>query len=732
MSEEKISFLPPEALKAEFVISALSETTDWGLLATGIPDAHKHTRGDGITVAVLDTGCPNHLDLNANLLPGINCSGTGDVSDKQGHGCIGGDDIIWSSEHGVISIKDFYNQVSPDNIIISGKDMSSVKMIDTSGINTIARFPNGTMGFSTIKAVHELDYCGDVFKVKTRNAEISLTPWHPVYIITSRRGNDKSIIKKRADELKNGDVICTSENFEDNLPYISVPFGPQYCCQYCGHTPNRGAGVRNSCRKCNKINWKIENAQSIILDEKFAKWLGLVISDGHIMRSSASVVFSGNDENLIKEFETLTNDIFGLTCHRYAMRGKCFDTRVHSTKLISLMFHSFGLSGGAKSLTVKLPKLIEKSRLSVIGAFVAGVIEGDGHIDKNWRIRIASGSRDFSYALKNLLRMRGIRSFVSLITKKTQFNTGWDEADIPEHFHIRISPHQSILNHLTIKHGDKEIVPTPLTSEAIVSVEKSYFKGKMYDLTVNGTNNYIANTIIVSNTHVSGIIAALENGVGVVGVAPEAKILSIKVLDDSGHSGFSQIADGIRAAIAAKVDIINMSLGAPTTPPDDFYTAIKEAYDAGIIMVAAAGNDAGAVNWPARYDEVIAVSAIDNQGNLANFSSHGDQIDFGAPGVNIYSTYLNNKYAILNGTSQAAPFIAGVCALLLSWNRKNPNLPQIKNMNDMLIALGKFTDVNGRLTDGKFGLGIPKFANAIMDEIPEVATPAIVDSEKPF
>jgi len=225
-------------------------------------------------------------------------------------------------------------------------------------------------------------------------------------------------------------------------------------------------------------------------------------------------------------------------------------------------------------------------------------------------------------------------------------------------------------------------------------------------------------------THVAGIIAAQENGIGVIGVAPEAKILPIKVLDDSGRSGFNQIAAGVRAAIAAKVDIINMSLGAPSTPPDDFYNAIKEAHDAGIIIVAAAGNDAGAVNWPARYDEVIAVSAIDNQGKLANFSSHGSQIDFGAPGVNVYSTYLNNQYAILNGTSQASPFIAGVCALLLAWTRLHPELNQIKNTGDMLLALAKFTYNHGRVTDGEFGFGIPKFLNKFPDEEEEVTTPA--------
>lgn len=735
MSEEKISFLPPESLKAEFVIGQLSETTDWGLLATGIPDAHKHTRGAGITVAVLDTGCPNHLDLNANLLPGINCSDAGDVSDKQGHGCISGDDVIWTSETGVTTIKNFYDGVFADTVILNPKEESSVKVIDSLNINTLAYFPDQATGYSKIKAVHKLKYEGQVFQIKTRSAQLTLTPWHPIYVVSSRRGKELTIIKKRADELNLNDSICSSQLFEDLSPIIQIPFGQQFNCRFCGHKPKSGNGERNSCRKCNKTKWKTDIVHSVELNENLAKWLGLLISDGHIMRSSLSVEFCGNDERLIQEFESLTETIFGLTCHRYSTASETFfRTRVHSKDIVAMLYNSFGLLGGAKSLNVKLPKLIEKSRLSVIGAFVAGLIEGDGHVDKNWRIRVASGSKDLVYALKNLLRMRGMRVFVSNIKNHSGFNKHSDNA--PEHFHLRIPAHDLIVSQLKFKgeHNTKLNKITELKSESIVEINVLDYNDDMYDLTVHNTHNYIANTLVVSNTHVGGIIAALENGVGVIGVAPDAKVLPIKVLDDSGHSGFPQISDGIRAAIAAKVDIINMSLGAPNTPPDDFYTAIKEAYDAGIIMVAAAGNDAGAVNWPARYDEVIAVSAIDNQGNLANFSSHGDQIDFGAPGVNIYSTYLNNQYAILNGTSQAAPFIAGVCALLLSWTRKNPHLPQIKNMNDMLVALGKFTDINGRLTDGKFGLGIPKFANAIMEETPEVTntTSITVDNQPPF
>ena len=209
-------------------------------------------------------------------------------------------------------------------------------------------------------------------------------------------------------------------------------------------------------------------------------------------------------------------------------------------------------------------------------------------------------------------------------------------------------------------------------------------------------------------THVAGIVAASANGIGVVGVAPEAKIVPIKVLNDDGRANFFQIGAGLRAAIDAGVDIINMSLGSPAEPPASIHRLIKEATDKGIIVIAAAGNDGGQVNYPARYDEVIAVAAIDHNGDMARFSSRGDQIDVGAPGVGIYSTYCDNQYAILQGTSQAAPFVAGVCALILSWYRANPDKGVVGNYVDMLRELDKVSDPQGRLG---LGFGIPNFAN---------------------
>ena len=225
-----------------------------------------------------------------------------------------------------------------------------------------------------------------------------------------------------------------------------------------------------------------------------------------------------------------------------------------------------------------------------------------------------------------------------------------------------------------------------------------------------------ANDLQGHGTHVAGIVAACDNDFGILGVAPEAKLVAIKVLDNGGHGGYSNIEQGIRAAMAEGVDIINMSLGSPIEPPQSFHQAIIDAANQGIFIVAAAGNDSGAVNWPARYPEVIAVGAIDQNGNLTNFSSLGPQISVIAPGDNIYSTYLNNQYAILRGTSQASPFVAGLCALILAKHRSDSSLAEVKSLQDMYRELDRLCDPKGKVITGKegnIGFGIPKDCNNI-------------------
>lgn len=217
-------------------------------------------------------------------------------------------------------------------------------------------------------------------------------------------------------------------------------------------------------------------------------------------------------------------------------------------------------------------------------------------------------------------------------------------------------------------------------------------------------------------THVAGIVAAKNNEFGVVGVAPDCTIIPIKVLNNNGGGSFESIRKGIIKAMEVGADIITMSLGSPSPPPPQskIHETIIEATNKGIIVLAAAGNDGGATNYPAKYPEVIAVGAIDDQGNLASFTSGDLDVDSVGPGVDIYSTFLNQGYAKMSGTSQATPFIAGLCALCLSFTRNNPHLPQINNYIDMLKVLDMLSDDEKYVQNGgpkKWGFGAPKIIN---------------------
>jgi len=155
-------------------------------------------------------------------------------------------------------------------------------------------------------------------------------------------------------------------------------------------------------------------------------------------------------------------------------------------------------------------------------------------------------------------------------------------------------------------------------------------------------------------THVAGIIAAVDNEMGVIGVAPEADLYAIKALDAYGDGYVSDIVEGIEWCIENDIDIINMSLGMANDSVL-LNEAVQDAYSAGILMVVAAGNNYGGdCEIPAAYDEVIAVGAIKTDGSIADFSAING-VDAWAPGVDVYSTYINDIYIDFDGTSMAAP-----------------------------------------------------------------------------
>jgi len=166
-------------------------------------------------------------------------------------------------------------------------------------------------------------------------------------------------------------------------------------------------------------------------------------------------------------------------------------------------------------------------------------------------------------------------------------------------------------------------------------------------------------------THVAGIVAALDNSIGVVGVASQAKLIIAKGLNAAGMGFSSDLSETIDGCRLRGAQIINMSWGSDS-PNLLVQQAIERAHAAGIILVAAAGNESTSVIYPAAFPEVVAVSALTNIDELASFSNFGPEVGNSAPGVGILSTMRNGTYGYLSGTSQATPFVAGVAALMLS------------------------------------------------------------------
>jgi len=172
-------------------------------------------------------------------------------------------------------------------------------------------------------------------------------------------------------------------------------------------------------------------------------------------------------------------------------------------------------------------------------------------------------------------------------------------------------------------------------------------------------------------THVAGTIGALRDAKGVVGVAPEAQLYAVKVLDANGSGAYSNIIAGIQWAVENGIQVINMSLGGKSGTPA-LAEAMTAADKAGVTIVCAAGNDSGPVNYPAKYPESIAVAASDSADKITSFSSRGAEIAFIAPGAKVYSTYKGGGYSTLSGTSMASPHVAGLAALAVASGAKTP------------------------------------------------------------
>lgn len=202
-----------------------------------------------------------------------------------------------------------------------------------------------------------------------------------------------------------------------------------------------------------------------------------------------------------------------------------------------------------------------------------------------------------------------------------------------------------------------------------------------YSATNRDPSNW--NDKVGHGTHVAGIISANNNTQGVVGIAPNCNIYAVQV--GGRRLLVSDIVEGIDWIIGTHSDgdptndiqVVNMSFGGGASSAEQ--TALQNAYDQGILLVAASGNDGGSVNYPAAYSFVMAISASTSGDAMAGYSNYGSEIELIAPGSSILSTYKGGGYATMSGTSMASPMVVGAAAL--AWSaHPSYSRDQIRNL----------------------------------------------------
>jgi len=209
-------------------------------------------------------------------------------------------------------------------------------------------------------------------------------------------------------------------------------------------------------------------------------------------------------------------------------------------------------------------------------------------------------------------------------------------------------------------------------------------------------------------THVAGTIAANGRNGGVAGVAPQAKLYAVKVLDKDGNGNYSDVIAGIEWAMNHGIKIANMSLGADEGS-EPLHRAVQAALAKGMLIVAAAGNSGGPVGFPGAYPEAVAVGASDGADKVAPFSCRGPEVGYIAPGVEILSTKMGGGYTTMSGTSMASPHISGLAALAYAEGATTPAALRAALDRAARPIAGLTPDMEGRgmVLAGNLGNGAP-------------------------
>lgn len=210
-------------------------------------------------------------------------------------------------------------------------------------------------------------------------------------------------------------------------------------------------------------------------------------------------------------------------------------------------------------------------------------------------------------------------------------------------------------------------------------------------------------------THVAGTVAAARDTLGVVGVAPEVDLYGLKVLDSTGSGSYSWIISALDWCVANNIHVANFSLGSDGYPGTTVEAAFANAANAGIVLVASAGNAGSGedtVGYPAKFSSVIAVASTTSSDTRSSFSSTGPDVELAAPGSSIYSTVIGGGYGTKSGTSMAAPHVSGVAALLLGAGISDANGNGRVNDDLRLVLQSTTEDLGTSGLDNEFGYGL--------------------------
>ena len=247
--------------------------------------------------------------------------------------------------------------------------------------------------------------------------------------------------------------------------------------------------------------------------------------------------------------------------------------------------------------------------------------------------------------------------------------------------------------------------------------------------------NYLSNSSDVSDnnghgTHVSGIIAAEMNDYGIVGTAPKSKIIPLKCFDPSTDTYADTLIKAIYDAVDKyKCQVINMSWGLKS---DNVFLeeAINYAYDKGVILVAAVGNKGTeALYYPAAYENVIGVGSVGMYQSKSVFSQQNKSVFVVAPGEKVKSTYKDNSYAFMQGTSQATPFVSAIAAIALSADDSITNDKFKRLLSETSNDLGELG------CDPLYGYGLintKKLLNRILTDIRYYVSPINIDGDNSY